>query len=560
MRLAIHGIQVVLVVDGPERPQKRNKITTQGYSFITEKLELLKSSAEILGIPWWQAPGEAEAECAQMQRLGLVDAVWSEDSDTFLFKGTAMFRFHIESGGSKSNTHARLHQMDQIAEKARGMDWRDLVLFAIIVGGDYDPKGLTQCGPKLALEAIRQGFGVSLVRTFEKGDMTSWRQKFKQFLGDQGYNIYPPVGFPSMQLLRDYIKPRVSSEQELRSGLNWSLDVDNAAVRAHITSRYNFSVQENIGWVVHMLLTRRLLSCDRLDGLALEFVKGVSSKASGNIPMSKISFSLAAIMPRHLLENWPVKITKATSRIKPYEHVDRIECNIPDTIAKLALPDLEDMKKLPKPPISTKVPTLPKPHDDTQAAVGKRKRGRPRKDADNMVATRISLIDTDHEKLKKNAGLHPAGLERSPERCVETAPSERTLSSLPFLQDSQTLLHPPQAEHSYGGSSDDEFPEISVLGQQRRTKYVKRAQSLVVTTSNDLTDVTLQNTDHKQRKGSELHFPPGNPNLHGVTAKQHHVTKGPRLSVGKVASAHQQPNRNSKGGSSFSQAIDLTDD
>jgi Holliday junction resolvase YEN1 len=30
---------------------------------------------EHLGIPWHKAPGEAEAECAEVQKLGVVDAV-----------------------------------------------------------------------------------------------------------------------------------------------------------------------------------------------------------------------------------------------------------------------------------------------------------------------------------------------------------------------------------------------------------------------------------------------------------------------------------------------------
>lgn len=259
-----------------------------------------------------------------MQRLGLVDAVWSEDSDTFMFKGTTMMRFHIETDGSKNNTHARFHHMDKIAEKARSMDWKDLVLFAIIVGGDYDPKGLMQCGPKLALEATQQGYAVSLVRAFENGDMAAWRQKFKQFLENQGSHILLPIGFPSTQLLRDYIRPKVSSEQELRSGLSWNLEVDNMALQALINSRCNFSVQEN-SWVVRMLLTRKLLFRDKFDELELDSVRGVWSKDSGNIPMSKVSFLLLAIMERHLLESWPLKITKAASRVKPYEHVERIE-------------------------------------------------------------------------------------------------------------------------------------------------------------------------------------------------------------------------------------------
>lgn len=283
----------------------------------------------------------------------------SKDSDTFMFKGTTMMRFHIETDGSKSSTHARFHHMDKIAKKARGMDWRDLVLFAIIVGGDYDPKGLMQCGPKLALEAIQQGYAVSLVRAFENGDMTAWRQKFKQFLENQGSHILLPVGCPSIQLLRDYIRPKVSSEQELRSGLSWNQEVDSMALRALITSRYNFSVQESISWVVRMLLTRKMLFHHKLDELELEVVRSVSCKDSGNIPMSKVSSLLPDIMERRLLESWPVKITKAASRVKSYENVDRIECDIPDSIIEVAFPGFQDLQKLPNSTISAKESTQP---------------------------------------------------------------------------------------------------------------------------------------------------------------------------------------------------------
>lgn len=561
MRLAIHGIQVVLVVDGLGRPPKKNKITTKGYSFITENLALLKSTAEVLGIPWWQAPGEAEAECAQMQRLGLVDAVWSEDSDTFLFKGTAMLRFHIEADGSKSNTHARLHQMDKIAEKAKGMDWRDLVLFAIIVGGDYDPKGLVQCGPKLALEAIRQGHGLKLAKAFENGDMTAWRQKFKQFLENQGNHVLPPIGFPSTDLLRNYIKPKVSSELELRSGFSWDSQVDNAALRNIITSRYNFSVQENISWVVRMLLARRLLLRDRLDELAMEFMRSVSSKESGNIPMSKVSFLLPAIMPRHLLESWPVKITKAASRIRTYEHVDRIECDIPDSITKLALPGIQDLQKLPNSTISAKVSVQPTGQGHMQAEVGKRKRGRPRKYANNAVTTSTPLKDTGHGKSEeKQAGRKSSGLERSIGRHFETAPSERTFFVSPYLQRSEAPLLSQQAEHSHGDLSDEDFPDISELGQQRRTKYAKTTQPLDKSTSNDLADITLQNNDHRHCSAFDSENVAGNASLHDTVTTTGQFWETPRFSSNMAASAEKVSNPSSRVGRSLSQTIDLTGD
>lgn len=39
-----------------------------------------------------KAPGEAEAELAYLNRLGVIDAVLSDDVDTFLFGATMVVR------------------------------------------------------------------------------------------------------------------------------------------------------------------------------------------------------------------------------------------------------------------------------------------------------------------------------------------------------------------------------------------------------------------------------------------------------------------------------------
>jgi len=39
-----------------------------------------------------QAPGEAEAELAFLNRTGVIDAVLSDDVDTFVFGGTTVIR------------------------------------------------------------------------------------------------------------------------------------------------------------------------------------------------------------------------------------------------------------------------------------------------------------------------------------------------------------------------------------------------------------------------------------------------------------------------------------
>jgi len=84
LRLISLAIHPVFVFDGPNKPPfKRNKRTGPNVASIPEFLakQLLKQ----FGYPIHLAPGEAEAECALLQREGIVDAVLSEDVDTLMF-------------------------------------------------------------------------------------------------------------------------------------------------------------------------------------------------------------------------------------------------------------------------------------------------------------------------------------------------------------------------------------------------------------------------------------------------------------------------------------------
>lgn len=59
-----------------------------------EMIEEAKALLQLFGIPYITSPAEAEAQCAALQLLDLVDGVISDDSDTFLFGARTVYR-HI---------------------------------------------------------------------------------------------------------------------------------------------------------------------------------------------------------------------------------------------------------------------------------------------------------------------------------------------------------------------------------------------------------------------------------------------------------------------------------
>lgn len=84
------NIQLVFVFDRPVRPWKRRKRGRRKINY--KERRLIKDVLTCLGIPYHEAPGEAEAECAHLQILGIVDAVWSQDPDCLMFGCTLWIR------------------------------------------------------------------------------------------------------------------------------------------------------------------------------------------------------------------------------------------------------------------------------------------------------------------------------------------------------------------------------------------------------------------------------------------------------------------------------------
>ncbi|KAL9553819.1 hypothetical protein MBANPS3_003111 [Mucor bainieri] len=152
-RLYELGIRPVFVFDGPSRPDyKRNKhINTKPLetTFLTHLVNMIK----FFRFSQWNAYGEAEAECALLQRLGFVDAVYTGDSDVFLFGARRVIR----QWPSKRYEAVPVYDITWICD-ATSLDRSDLILIALLHGSDYDTKGTRGIGINVAAQLAKCRF------------------------------------------------------------------------------------------------------------------------------------------------------------------------------------------------------------------------------------------------------------------------------------------------------------------------------------------------------------------------------------------------------------------
>ena len=144
---------------------------SEAYSKATQSSKLtgdmVKESKELLeamGIPTVQAPSEGEAQAAYMTSEEFSDqvyAVGSQDWDCLLFGAEKMVKNLTQrktrktSGGGKKDISTKVIKLESVLDNL-DISHEKLVWMGILVGTDFNPKGVHGIGPKTGLKLVRE--------------------------------------------------------------------------------------------------------------------------------------------------------------------------------------------------------------------------------------------------------------------------------------------------------------------------------------------------------------------------------------------------------------------
>lgn len=255
LRLLSVSVQPLFVFDGPHKPPfKRNK--RSGHYGGSLSNVLTKQLLRLFGFPFHIAPGEAEAECALLQREGIVDAVLSEDVDTLMFGcGITLRNWSSEdSRGNHSPTHVSLYDAQVTKNGKSGLDREGMILVALMSGGDYITEGIPGCGIKVASQAARAGFGKSLCQLSrsDAAGLEAWRNKLSHELRTNESKYFRtkhkalevPDNFPNKEVLGYYTHQVVSSASKidkLKRDILWDGEIDIPGLRSFVAETFEWT-------------------------------------------------------------------------------------------------------------------------------------------------------------------------------------------------------------------------------------------------------------------------------------------------------------------------------
>ncbi|KRZ59228.1 Flap endonuclease 1, partial [Trichinella nativa] len=218
-----------------------NKFSRRLTKVSKEHVDECKRLLELMGIPYIEAPCEAEAQCAALVKAKKVFAAATEDMDTLTFGSNIMLRYLTFSEAKKMPI--KEFRFDDVLH-GLNMTHEEFVDFCILLGCDYCPtiKGV---GPKKAYDLIKQYRNLETI--IEKLDKKK----------------YPiPENWQYKAVRKLFLEPEVIDCNTIE--LTWK-DPDEQGLITFLVNEKNFGHNRVVNGCAKLLSARRSSTQGRID-------------------------------------------------------------------------------------------------------------------------------------------------------------------------------------------------------------------------------------------------------------------------------------------------------
>jgi len=257
----------ILVFDGPYAVLRRKE-----YLSPAQPLALLQDLAKKLGVHCMEARAEAEADCAKLEFLGLVDAAWSEEGLAIMYGARRVVR-ETDEMVLEERSHLRTHFVENVDELSGSLPWLRMNtsnLYGYLVGGRYGITHLAKvprCTPELARSLVRwyrrQLRSRSWTNTSE-GATKIRRSILEQALRACAPGLELPRDFPSASAIKAFDNSRGFSDRDLKqrfeSKVQWEPVIDEAGLHLTMRRELNLCTCDYVDRICPALLNLRLRS------------------------------------------------------------------------------------------------------------------------------------------------------------------------------------------------------------------------------------------------------------------------------------------------------------
>ena len=210
--------------------QEMDEYTSWDLAAQLERFQELRELLRAFGLPYVTAPSEAEAQCAALSALELVDGVISDDSDTLVFGASQVFRAVFGADGGTVQMYKGGEGRDEV-----GFSREQLICLAMLLGCDYTV-GVHGVGIVNAAEIVqvyRDFDGLGRLRKWaerrlqektaadagtcvddrekeEDGELREFKEKHAKIRATWAF----PDNFPSVEVWNAFASPQVDLSDE----------------------------------------------------------------------------------------------------------------------------------------------------------------------------------------------------------------------------------------------------------------------------------------------------------------------------------------------------------